>query len=168
MKKYMAILGLLVVLNSTLFGQEKRIKLEIIDCISTETNISFSLAIKNISNQPIVTYIPKQDDICYGLIKITIVDMQNDKVHEFYPCTFNAADLDCITLDCHNTLFLKPNETSIQKFKLHKKHIYSHLKRGKSYKLFVEWYLKGVCFKTNLKNLLQEDVSSNKIDFRNK
>lgn len=168
MKKYMVILGLLVVLNSTLFGQEKRIQLEIVDCISTETSISFCLVIKNISNQPIVTYMPKQSDICYGLMKITIVDIHDDKVHKFYPCTFNAADLDCITLDCHNSLFLKPNETFNQKFKLHKKHIYPYLKKGENYKLFVEWYLKGVCFKTSLKNLLQEDVNSNKIGFRNK
>lgn len=168
MKKYMVILGLLVVFNSTLFGQEKRIKLEIVDCISTKTSISFCLVIKNISNQPIVTYMPKQSDICYGLMKITIVDLHDDKVHKFYPCTFNAADLDCITLDCHNSLFLKPNETFNQKFKLHKKHIYPYLKKGENYKLFVEWYLKGVCFKTSLKNLLQEDVNSNKIGFRNK
>lgn len=168
MKKYMVILGLLVVLNSTLFGQEKRIQLEIVDCISTETSISFCLVIKNISNQPIVTYMPKQSDICYGLMKITIVDIHEDKVHKFYPCTFNAADLDCITLDCHNSLFLKPNETFNQKFKLHKKHIYPYLKKGENYKLFVEWYLKDVCFKTSLKNLLQEDVNSNKIGFRNK
>lgn len=160
-------MGLLLVLNSTLFGQEKRIRLDIVDCISTKTSVSFCLTIANMSNQPIVTYIPKKDDICYGLLKITFIDLQNNKVHEFYPCTFNAADLDCITLDCNNTLFLKPNEKFNQKFRFLKKDISPYLKRGKGYKLFVEWYLKGVCFKTDLKNLFQEDVNSSKIDLRN-
>ncbi len=81
MKKYMILFRLLVVLNSTLFGQEKRIRLEIVDLISTKTSISVCLTITNVSNQPIVTYLPKKDDICYGLLKITIIDSQNNKVH---------------------------------------------------------------------------------------
>ncbi len=163
----MIILGLLVVFNSSFLGQERTIKLDIVDCTSTKASVSFCLTITNISNQSIVTYIPKKDDICYGLIKINILDLQNKKVHEFYPGTFYAADLDCITINDDNTLFLKSNEKFNQKFRLSKKDIFPHLKGRKHYKLFVEWYLEGVCFKTDLKNLFQKDVKSTGINFRN-
>ena len=166
MRKYMVILGLLVVLNSTLFGQEKKIRLEIVDCVSTKTSVSFCLTIANMSNQPIVTYIPKKADICFRILKIKFIDLQNNKVHELNPCT-SYTDLESITLNINNTLSLKPNEKFNQKFRFSKKDISPYLKRGKGYKLFVEWYLKGINFETDLKNLFQEDVNSNKIDFRN-
>lgn len=166
MKKYIVILGLLVVFNSTLFGQEKRIKLEVVDCISNKTNISFCLTITNISNQPIVTYLPKKDDICFRILKIRFIDLQNDKVHELKPCAFYT-DLESIILNSNNTLSLNPNDKFDQKFKFSKKDISPFLRRGKHYKLFVEWNLKGINFETDFKNLFQEDVKSNEICFRN-
>jgi hypothetical protein len=168
----MVLLGLLVILPSTLFGQEKRIRLEIGDCMSTKTSGSFHLTVTNMSNQPIVTYLPKTADICLQILKIKFIDLQNNKVHEFDPCTL-IADLDHIILNSKNTLSLKPNEKFTQKVRFSKKDIFPYLKRGKSYKLFVEWRLEGVNFEkevqfeTDLNNLFQENVASNKIDFRN-
>lgn len=166
MRKYMVILGLFVVFNSTLFGQEKRIKLDVVDCVSTKTSVSFCLTIMNMSNQPIATYLPKKDDICCHILKIKFIDLQNDKVHELNPCTFYT-DLESIILNCNNTLFLNVNDKFDQKFNFSKKDISPFLRRGRHYKLFVDWNLKGINFETNFKNLVQEDVKSNEISFRN-
>ncbi|MDS1031212.1 hypothetical protein RDV77_01055 [Porphyromonadaceae sp. NP-X] len=165
MRKYRLILGLLVI-NSILFGQDKKLKIEIDDCLTTKNSISFCLRITNISNQPITTYLPKKNDICYGLIKIPFIDLQNHKSHNFFPCTSYAADLDCITIDCKNSLFLKPNEKYNQDLKLLKKDVFPHLIKGKHYKFFVEWYLEGICFKTDSKSLIQENIKSNEINIK--
>ena len=152
-----------MIVNSILLGQEKKIKVEIVDCISTKKNISFCLRITNMSNKPIVTYLPKIDDICYGLIKIPIVELQNKKLYKFFPCASYAADLDCIQTNSKNSISLNPKEKYNQYLNLNKKNIFPRLKKGRRYKFFVEWYLEGVCFKTDFKNLIQENIKSDEI-----
>ena len=164
MRKYLLIFGLFIVVsNSILLGQNKNLKIEIVDCKSIKNNISFCLRITNISNKPIVTYLPKIDDVCYGLIKIPIIDLKNNKLYEFFPCT-SYADLDCIPINSKNSISLNPKETYNQDLKLYKKNIFPRLKKGRRYKFFVEWYLEGVCFKTDFKNLIQENIKSDEIN----
>lgn len=163
--RFFLLLGSLLILSSVMMGQENKIKLEIVDMVSSKNSLDFCLIISNMSNQSVVTYLPKESDICFGIMKIKVVDIQNDKVHEFFPCTSFSADLDCITVNCENSVCLKVGEVHIQKFKLPKKYIFPLLNNKKYYKFFVEWYLADVCFKTSI-SILKENIKSNEINIK--
>jgi len=154
------LVGSLLILSSVMMGQEKKIKLEIVDIVFNKANINFCLKISNTSNQSIATYLPRESDICYGLIKIKVIDIQNDKVHEFLPCSSYSADLDCIMVNRDNSICLDEGEVYNQKFKVSKKYLFPSLDKGKKYKLFVEWCLADVCFRTNIDGFIRENIKS--------
>jgi hypothetical protein len=164
--RFFLILGSLLILSSAMMGQENKIKLEIVDMVSSKNNLNFCLKISNMSNQSIVTYLPSERDICFGLMKVKVVDIQNDKVHEFFPCTSYSADLDCLTVNCENSVCLNVGEVYIQKLKVPKKYIIPSLNEKKLYRFFVEWYLADVCFITNIIGVLKENIRSSEINVK--
>jgi len=140
--------------------------LEIENFNSSKTNISFSLKITNVSNDSIMTYLPKKNDICLQLFKVRFIDLENMDEHELAPCKWYA-DLDHIKLNGKNTLSLKPNGFYCQKYDFVKKDISPKIKTEKQYKFYVKWLFKDVDFVGDTTSLCRDNVISNSISFTN-
>jgi hypothetical protein len=160
------IFWLLMVLSLPIFGQETKVKLEVVNFISTKKDVSFNLSIANVSDSVITTYLPTKDDICLRIIGFTFVDIKNGETHHLGVCT-TIVDLDKIILSCNNTLSLNPGEKYVQKFQFAKKKIVPNLRKKETYRFMVEWNLKDIYFEPHLENIFQENIKSNKIEFKN-
>lgn len=125
--------------------------------------VQFSFA--NTGEKIIKLYMPESQDICYGIVRILIKDIQGAK-YQIMPCS-EIIDLDAIILSCKNSLYLAPDEKVVEKIKFSLKDVAPFLPKGEELEAVMEINLKDVSFEGDICELIKCNFKSkNKIKFK--
>ena len=125
--------------------------------------VQFSFA--NTGEKIIKFYMPESQDICYGIVRILIKDIQGAK-YQIMPCS-EIIDLDAIILSCKNSLYLAPDEKVVKKYKFSLKDVAPFLPKGEELEAVMEINLKDVSFEGDICELIKCNFKSkNKIKFK--
>ena len=143
--------------------------LEIVDSLVTwrivnikETNKCFLITYeyKNLNNDTLGVYLPKQDDCCLQFFKVYV---NSEFWHfEYHPCDW-VADVTSVEFDGKTTYKLAPNESVKKQFALYKKHLPKKLsKNGKvSFQLELLFKYCGTKFSTYKRIFAPDEIKSN-------
>ena len=151
-------------LSISLFSQNKEDVLLNVTSFKFEGDtVLLEMSILNKGAKPITLYNVGTHDICTSVLKIKAQDDIGNK-YEVFPCEA-IIDLESIFLDCNNTFKLLSNEGFIKVVKFAVRDFAPHLKKG-NYQLFVEINYSICNFETELQNVLEADLFSEKYDFK--
>lgn len=124
--------------------------------------LNFKLELLNNREQAYTIYKPYLKDICSGILKIYLINIQTNKKHEVFPCN-EIDDLGAIFINRKNSVYLKKNEGFIKKFHVNINELSPYINKG-VYSFYLEFNLQDVYFKTDIKNVLNENLVSRKIE----
>lgn len=143
-------------------GEPPIVTLELVKFQIYDNHLYFSLKLYNLDNQSFTVYKPFIEDVCYGVLKCSLINKQTYKKHEIFPCN-EIDDLGAIRLNEKNSIYLEKGEGFIKNFKINLKDISPYLKEG-IYIFYFEFNLADIYFDTNLTNLLKMNLVSNKVE----
>ena len=148
---------------SALYAQDELSKVTLsVDKLEILNNqMNFRFILYNYGNHGLTIYKPYINDICSGILKLHLINSQTNKKHEVFPCS-EIYDLGAIILNDKNCIYIDKDEGLVKYFSISIKEITPYLDKG-TYLFFVEYNLKDVFFKTDLKDVFKEDIMSNKI-----
>jgi len=153
---------LLLLFPLTIFAQSNNIILRINKVTISNYTYIVNTSLVNNSERIITIYKANVKDIRYSILKFFAKDSVGNK-YEFYPFE-TSVDLESIYLDCNNSIQLCPQEGFIKTYKLDIKKFTPYIKKGK-YKLYIELNYSISNFRTELKNVLIDDLISNGYSF---
>ena len=148
----------------SLFSQNKEdVLLKVNDFKCVGDTALLTMSILNSSGKTVTCYKVGLQDICTSVLKIKVKDSFGKK-HEVFPCEA-MIDLESIYLDCSNTVKLSPDEGFIKVVKFAVKDFAPFLIKG-NYELFVEINYSIGNFESELHNVFESDLLSEKYNFK--
>ena len=164
-KLILILITLLISLSFTVFSQSAGVlEIKIAEIKIDSDDVILFLKIENIGDETITVYKPNIEDVCSSILKIKFIDTKTNKTHELFPCE-QIIDLDQIILNSTNMIHLNPNEIFIKPIKFKLRDISPFIRKGYSYKVFLEFNLKNVDFVAECPNILmaKDNLRSNEV-----
>jgi len=135
-----------------------------IERIHTTTDSLFvQFSLTNTGKQLVRLYKPERHDICYGIVRLIVKDIDNNE-YQLMPCS-EIIDIDAIVLNCKNSLYLSEGEKFIKTFDFSLKDATPFMPKEVDLNLLMEINLKDVFFDGKTDDLVKCNFTSIK-DFK--
>lgn len=130
----------------------------------SDNQLSLRLILYNEGEKPYTVYKPHVGDICSGILKFNIIDLNTNKKHVVFPCE-EIDDLGAIFINRNNSIYLGQGEGYLQDFRFNLSDISPYVKKG-TYSFYVEFDLQNVLFCTDIEHILKENLVSDKYEIK--
>jgi len=148
----------LSIISTVTTSAQSNLELGIENLQTSSDSLFIRFSITNKGKKIVRIYKPESQDICYGIVRILINDVNGNK-YQIMPCN-EIIDLDAITLCCKNSLYLSENEIFSKQFKFSLKNAVPFLPTKVILNATMEINLKDAPFEGDVDDLVRYDYKT--------